>query len=472
MIGKAVRSFFENMESIGIKKWMIFLVIGFSVIIFFLFQQTDLIHTNVSSLAYLDGHIIDFYDYNQKVVGGNNYLPSTYILFAIWNIPIKFTGCFNSDFAQQQLLLMQNIPPNYPFTCTGLSLFWAKLLPVLVYFANAYIVFLIMSALLVTRKQPIQTAILWFTTPIAFFSQFIFGQYDSFTLFFLLLGFYFLLKNKLFKFAIFFGIACTFKYFSALLFIPLLLLAEKRLIQQIKLLILFLIPLIVVIVPYLHSPAFITGVFNFSASNYISAFKLPIGVLNVNLTIIAFFWTILCVWAFFTETTNQNDFNRVLVFASAAVFAVVFSFSFFHPQWVLIGSAFWVIQSSLSGNEEKYYFLDIILMVVFVCYLVLVWPFNVDQKLLSLGILARLFPPQDSALFFMRDLIPIKDPSLFFSIWSGLLLSSTFFKYRHSTGAKNFANLSGNFILARFLFGMGLFVIPALYCLAHIELGL
>lgn len=103
--------------------------------------------------------------------------------------------------------------------------------------------------------------------------------------------------------------------------------------------------------------------------------------------------------------------------------------------------------------------------------MVLIWPFNVDQKLLSLGILARAFPPQTSVLFFMRDLIPIKDPSLFFSIWSGLLISPTFFKYRQSVDAKVIEKLNGNFILARFFVGIGLFIVPALYCLVYIKLG-
>jgi hypothetical protein len=42
-----------------------------------LFQQKDLFHTSSSSYAYLNGHITDFYDYNNKIILGEDpfYLP-------------------------------------------------------------------------------------------------------------------------------------------------------------------------------------------------------------------------------------------------------------------------------------------------------------------------------------------------------------------------------------------------------------
>src|SRR5215212_778910 len=52
---------------------------------YILFQQTDLFHTSSSSYAYLNGHIADYYDYNNKILPGwEYYLPLGYIIFAIW----------------------------------------------------------------------------------------------------------------------------------------------------------------------------------------------------------------------------------------------------------------------------------------------------------------------------------------------------------------------------------------------------
>src|SRR5476651_2579914 len=69
------------------------LLLGFC---FLIFQQGDLFHTSTSSYAYLEGHFIDFYDYNKKVVGGNDYYALIYIIFAIWNIPLKIFGLMHN----------------------------------------------------------------------------------------------------------------------------------------------------------------------------------------------------------------------------------------------------------------------------------------------------------------------------------------------------------------------------------------
>ena len=60
--------------------YLIFLVIA--LFCFFVFQQTDLVHTTGCSYGYLNGHILDFYDYCAEFDIHPSYLPSTYILFA------------------------------------------------------------------------------------------------------------------------------------------------------------------------------------------------------------------------------------------------------------------------------------------------------------------------------------------------------------------------------------------------------
>ena len=58
--------------------WIVFFLI--SLFCFFTFQQGDILHTGGSSFAYLNGHILDFYDYNAQFMEVNNYLPSTYFV--------------------------------------------------------------------------------------------------------------------------------------------------------------------------------------------------------------------------------------------------------------------------------------------------------------------------------------------------------------------------------------------------------
>jgi hypothetical protein len=76
----------------------------------------------------LNGHITDFYDYNKPLVDGNDYLPLMYIIFAIWNLPLKILG-LTHDVETYGIWL--NIP----------ELIWTKLLLVVFYFASAYIMY-------------------------------------------------------------------------------------------------------------------------------------------------------------------------------------------------------------------------------------------------------------------------------------------------------------------------------------------
>jgi hypothetical protein len=57
-----------------------------------IFNQGDLNHTVVSSYAYLKGNIFNFYDYNQPILWGNDYLPILYLIFALWMAPYFYSG--------------------------------------------------------------------------------------------------------------------------------------------------------------------------------------------------------------------------------------------------------------------------------------------------------------------------------------------------------------------------------------------
>ena len=59
-----------------------------AVLSFFCFQQRDLMHTVGCSVGYLNGHFADFYDYCGTFGIHPSYLPSVYLVFAVWNIPM------------------------------------------------------------------------------------------------------------------------------------------------------------------------------------------------------------------------------------------------------------------------------------------------------------------------------------------------------------------------------------------------
>ena len=165
----------ENLLNSRINKldWFVF---GFmAMLCFVVFAHGDIVATAGSSISYLGGHFKDLYDFNyaNKVEPVYNvYMPSAYLLFAIWNIPIY-------------LLKIVKCPmPSADIFNGFVATMWYKALPVLFFFGCAYLIFKIAKLVGFSERKAKVISFLFLTTPLAFFSSLIFSQYDSFTLFF------------------------------------------------------------------------------------------------------------------------------------------------------------------------------------------------------------------------------------------------------------------------------------------------
>ena len=280
-----------NARSLFKLDWLILAIIA--LLCFIAFQQGDMYHTVGSSFAYLKGHFFDFYDYNKQHIGGNNYLPSSYILFAIWNIPLKILGLVNLPTTEISLVII----------------WWNKLLTTLFYVFSGILVYKIGKSVGFSETNSKLTAFIWLTTPIALFSQFIFGQYDVFTLFFTLLGLYYYLEKNNIKFIIFFGVAMTFKYFPMFIFMPLLLAREKDVWKIIKDSCLVVLPVAIEILIYYPSAAFQTGVLGFGAPKFI--LQTQLGGQYASIQLVVLLWMLLCAYAYFNQIEDRNNFISI-----------------------------------------------------------------------------------------------------------------------------------------------------------------
>ena len=113
--------------------WVLFLAIG--IFCFLSYEMRDLLHNAGCSYGFLDGPILDFYDYLAKSGVAEDgsiglhaaYLPSVYLVFAVWNIPMKLFGIVSRAGADLNIV----------------ALMWAKILPCLAFMASGYVFFLI-----------------------------------------------------------------------------------------------------------------------------------------------------------------------------------------------------------------------------------------------------------------------------------------------------------------------------------------
>lgn len=113
-----------NVTGICRLDWIISLLI--LAFLFVSFISGDIIITGNRSFLYLQG-AKDFYkaSYEQSQGFYANYLPSTFLAFAIWNLPLYLAGRVPAAILELSFL----------------NLMWYKLLPVILYFVTAHFIY-------------------------------------------------------------------------------------------------------------------------------------------------------------------------------------------------------------------------------------------------------------------------------------------------------------------------------------------
>jgi len=191
------------------------LAVGMTICLCF---ANDLQQTSNCSLAYLQGHIKDFYEYNIANHRGADYIdyyPTIYILYALWNLPLH-------------LLKVRDITCDMPF-----ALLWSKLFCI-AFLALAY-VYMRKLALRITNCEDaaaMSVAVLMGGIPVFFLFSFPWALYDTPWLAMLLCGIYHLTfdsgKDTAIGLAAL-AIAVTLKTFVLFVIVPVLCYRWKKL---------------------------------------------------------------------------------------------------------------------------------------------------------------------------------------------------------------------------------------------------
>ena len=378
---------------------------------YLLFQQTDLFHTSTSSYAFLNGHISDYYDYNNKILPGwDLYLPLVYLLFALWNIPLKLFGLMHDP-------VVSGITLSIP------ELAWTKLLIAVFYFATAYVLFLIGKTLSGESQKAKYIAVIFATSPIAIFAAFIFGQYDIIGVFFTMVGFYFYVRRDYFKFSLFFSLAISLKMFPLVVFLPLLLLVEKRILPILKYGLVALAATALQIVMFYHNVTFRSDFFSVASGRMSLLAEFNLSPVN-SAPYLIIFLTIICIYAYIKEVDLDLEQYGTAINISLLSYAVLFSTVFWHPQWLLMIVPFFALSYLFIKEAWKSYLIDIAGMLAFIYITVNQWENNVDVTMLSHGLLRSFFTyiPLSTRQLFLPQFLYIFMGLFFVYLFSPLLI--------------------------------------------------
>lgn len=321
---------------------IIYLILVTICFLFFNFQY-DMGCLIIGGNLILDGHILDWYEAFDELRPSIGVYPIPYFfLYAIWNIPIRLIS-------QQSFLDVFSIP-------LYVSL-WNKLSVLLMMWRLNVSLSKVLEKL--NKDNVLQTKNVWLYMPVTFFVCVVMGMYDVLYVLCVVeaLNFYYsdwsIKKNQLF-FTLIFGISICFKTLPVVFFIPLLLAKEKKIINIIKHLCIFIIPYFLVILPYLRSEKFIQNCLLFSGTGSDMLFSNTI--VNIIPTIVI--WIIASCLAYILINPDKSSFEKNTIILSNVVTTTIFGLAgMFHPQWFLLAIPFIVCLFSFINSKYNYVFL-------------------------------------------------------------------------------------------------------------------
>lgn len=320
-----------------------------ATVCFFSFQYTfDLSHTVSCSYALLYGHISDFYEYCMEHYAEINYMPTTYLIFAVWNVPLRIFGV-NVDTAANR--------PDLPLKL----IYWNKLLLVLFYAATAFYLYKICREISWDKEKAKLCAFIWMIMPFNFYVQFCLGLYDIITVFFMVWAVYHVVRNAGTKdticFLSGFALAATCKTIAVLYFFPFLLLKEKNIgriiIKSIGCMSLYGFYILV----FSYSDAFKKGVLGWNITELLEYSN--VWLLNPFLILLI----VLYACAFYN---NENEKQKEHYLAYAVFYSNMVSFAFFgtclfHPNWIILAGVFLVLALFMNTRSDAYLWMILLL---------------------------------------------------------------------------------------------------------------
>jgi len=372
----------KNMRKPTVIDWI--LIGGILVFCFLSFNHSDLLWTATNGKDFLEltlkGEPLSFYEFCEGKADAN-YPIVIYVIFAIWSIPIYIIyNIFNIPLWEANNFMSMG------FIIT----MWYKLLPVLFFFGIAYIIYKIGIQLKMSKNKSKWMTFMWISFPVSVFSQFIFGQYDSLGMFFTMLAILFYLKKQYYKTSIFMAIAISFKIFPIFIFIPMVLLVEKRVAHIINHLIIGISVLLISKIMFIHSVAYVSA--------EIFAQRIFLGMLNTGINTqygVASFFVIgmiaICSFAYMHKVKDDFEYYKLAMYIPLAVFSIFFAFALWHPQFILMVSIFIVIVAFQNNNLKLAMFYDIALSVSLIVISSLFWKGTVDANLIDFGIFPVIF---------------------------------------------------------------------------------
>lgn len=342
-------------SKLNIGTWIEWLLLGLVFIIsFFIFMYVDITNTIDNSVlftkALFSGNILDFYEFtidNANTTYAANYEMVAYIPFAIWNLPIAVC----------------NMLFDFDYMHSTAALLWGKAFIVLLSVLTVLVFYKILIFLKVQKEKAVLGCYALTTSVFFFWPAIMIVQIDLVAVLLMLIGFCHYLKGNSKLFILFFALAVPCKLFALFLFIPLLVLKEKRIIFIIlKTVLVYSVQLFSSLL-YHNSPAYNFAIKSQSrdAMDAMLNYSQILGGRKVSLFIAALFF--ICVFCYVYKLDKKDSAHKlnVPVYIASLVWGAVMIFIQIRGYWTLYLAPFLLIS---IFTTERFFKLNLLLETV------------------------------------------------------------------------------------------------------------
>lgn len=300
-----------------------------------------------------EGHPLQFYEHCYDIAWGNDvyngnagcaYDFSVYAVFAVWNLPIWIIEKICGINAQSNLFCV----------------IWGKMLLVAAVFLSAKLLCEVYKLITENKDNDRQNdfLILNYLSSLLLLSYTVSsGNYDILAEVFILCGIINYLKGNYRKFLLWFIIAITFKYFAAFIFIPLVLLKEKRFLFITRdMLILISLSVVEKLIftqrPITNLSESAGGYFLGLIPSVTMAQKIDIeGIGTVSILFILY--AALAIYCYMQDVNSDaHIFKKKVIYACLCSWAIFFLFCSINSYWIVLIVPF-LILTLQSGNGNK-----------------------------------------------------------------------------------------------------------------------
>lgn len=434
------------------------------LVCYFLFQHADLLATSTHGRALLDltlkGKFFSFYDVTKSTAV---YLIPIYIFFMIWSIPVEIVYA----------ILGKDLWDIFDFSGMGyICMMWYKLLPTLFTIGTAVVLYKIGKLLSISEQKRKWMIFVFMGFPVLVFSQFVFGQYDSINMFFTTLAIYFFLQKKYYKFSLMMAIAIPIKLFPVFIYLPLLLLVEKKVFNLAKHCLIGFSGYAISNLLFITSPAF-KEASKFSGSMmprfFENAIPTPFGVISIFILALA----ITCVFCYIKKIKDDKELQYYTLYVILFVYSIFFTFVLWHPQWVILLVPVWVLTMFSFDHIKTSMIISIFLCMGYILIITGCFYNNVDINLLDFGLLPQLTGKYIGMQYSLSDLYTVSrayDVSIFMTIFGSCTISNLILKFPtekrlndYKKGYEDKDYVPDRGYIYGLILTICLFILPALY---------